>query len=141
MREKHPNHGNLRVERKDPYFNRPPSEEIECMGDRRYGGAPRAGAEGQSGRAKESFAGRGPRGYQRKDERILEDVCERLTEHSDIDASEIQVEVENGEVTLSGSVEDRWTKRAAEDTAYDVSGVREVHNRLRMRAANAEKRE
>lgn len=38
-------------------------------------------------------AGRGPKGYQRSDERIREDVCDRLTEHPAIDASEIEVEV------------------------------------------------
>ncbi len=77
-------------------------------------------------------AGRGPRGYQRGDERIREEVCERLADHPDIDASEMEVAVENGEVTLSGTVEDRWMKRMAEDTADSVSGVRDVHNHLRV---------
>jgi osmotically-inducible protein OsmY len=75
--------------------------------------------------------GRGPKGYQRSDNRILEDVCDRLT-YSDVDASEIEVRVENGEVTLSGSVNDRADKRRAEDVAEDVSGVRDVHNNIRV---------
>src|SRR5215471_11804457 len=41
--------------------------------------------------------GRGPKGYQRSDERIREDICERLTQHSAIDAGEIEVEVKNCE--------------------------------------------
>ena len=75
--------------------------------------------------------GRGPKGYQRSDNRILEDVCDRLT-YSDVDAGEIEVRVENGEVTLSGTVRDRWDKRRAEDVAEEVSGVRDVHNNIRV---------
>lgn len=75
--------------------------------------------------------GRGPKGYQRSDNRILEDVCDRLT-YSDVDAGDIEVRVESGEVTLSGFVRDRADKRRAEDVAEEVSGVREVHNNIRV---------
>jgi hypothetical protein len=71
------------------------------------------------------------RGYQRSDERIREDVCERLCEHPSIDTAQMDVRVENGEVTLEGTVDDRWEKRLAEDVAEAVPGVRDVHNRLR----------
>jgi BON domain len=77
-------------------------------------------------------AGRGPRGYQRSDERIREDVCDVLCGHGYIDASEIEVSVLNGEVTLIGVVRERPEKRMAEDAAEQVSGVREVHNQLRV---------
>jgi osmotically-inducible protein OsmY len=77
------------------------------------------------------YRGRGPKGYQRADNRILEDVCDRLT-YSDVDAENIEVRVENGEVTLSGSVRDRADKRRAEDVAEEVSGVRDVHNNIRV---------
>jgi len=77
-------------------------------------------------------AGRGPRGYQRSDERIREDVCDRLCEHGYVDASQIEVTVLNGEVTLVGVVSDRPEKRMAEDAAESVLGVREVHNQLRV---------
>jgi osmotically-inducible protein OsmY len=77
--------------------------------------------------------GRGPKGYQRSDERIKDDVCERLTEHGDIDASDIEVSVANGEVTLQGMVDSRWTKRQAADILDDISGVRDVHNQLKVR--------
>jgi BON domain len=53
------------------------------------------------------FAGRGPKGYQRADDRIREDVCERLAEDPDIDASDMEVTVKDGEVTLSGSAAGR----------------------------------
>lgn len=78
-------------------------------------------------------AGVGPRGYERSAERLRDDVCEHLTHHGWIDASEIEVSVENGEVTLTGTVENRAMKRAAEEVAESVRGVRDVHNRLTLR--------
>ena len=77
--------------------------------------------------------GRGPRGWQRDDSRIEEDVCETLTRHPLLDASHMEVRVEQGEVTLSGTVEDRDSRRLAEDVAASCRGVHDVHNRLRTR--------
>ena len=77
-------------------------------------------------------SGRGPRNYQRSDERIREDLCERFTQHSYLDPSDIDIRVQNGQVTLDGSVSDRQAKRTAEDIAEGVSGVTEVQNRLRI---------
>lgn len=77
------------------------------------------------------YTGRGPKGYQRSDSRIYEDVCDRLS-HADVDASNIEVSVKDGEVTLSGTVRHRSDKRRAEDVAEEVSGVREVHNSVRV---------
>ena len=54
----------------------------------------------------------------------------------DIDASEIAVEVANGEVTLTGTVSSRQEKRAAEDAVEQVPGVREVQNHLRVKSSN-----
>jgi hypothetical protein len=79
------------------------------------------------------FAGRGPKGYVRTDDRIREDVCDRLSWHDEVDATEISVSVSSGEVTLEGSVETRHMKRLAEDIAEDVPGVNDVHNRVRVR--------
>jgi hypothetical protein len=76
--------------------------------------------------------GKGPTGYTRSDERIREMVCDVLTDHDHIDASTIEVAVKNGEVTLSGAVEDRRTKRMAEDVIENLSGVKEVVNQLRV---------
>jgi len=78
------------------------------------------------------YAGRGPRGYQRSDERIREDVCERMSDCGELDASEIEVRVSNAEVTLQGTVRDRHDKRLAEDLVDEVAGVREVHNQIRL---------
>ncbi|HEY3429342.1 MAG TPA: BON domain-containing protein [Cyclobacteriaceae bacterium] len=97
-----------------------------------------AGNRGQSGlsnwgnRFSENFRGKGPKGYQRSDERIQEDVNDRLSDDDQLDASEIEVKVENGEVTLSGSVSERDAKRRAEDLVESVSGVKNVENRIRI---------
>jgi len=77
--------------------------------------------------------GRGPRSYRRSDDRIREDVNDRLMQHGQIDASDIDVRVQNCEVTLTGTVNSRQEKRMAEDTAEAVWGVKEVHNQLRVK--------
>jgi hypothetical protein len=78
------------------------------------------------------FAGRGPKNYRRSDQRIQEDVCDRLTQDPQVDASEILVSVREGEITLEGTVAERQMKRIAEDCAGSVAGVSQVHNRLRI---------
>lgn len=85
--------------------------------------------EGRTG----GHRGKGPKGYRRSDERITEEINERLTDHDELDAGEIQVSVQNGEVTLSGTVDHRFAKRLAEDVAEQISGVTEVHNRIRVK--------
>lgn len=59
----------------------------------------------------------GPKGYQRSDERIREDICERLMRHHHIDSSEVTVEVKDAKVVLEGTVPDRRMKHAIEDLA------------------------
>jgi osmotically-inducible protein OsmY len=76
--------------------------------------------------------GRGPKGYTRSDDRIREDVNDRLSDDPFIDASEVEVSVSSCEVTLSGTVDSREAKRRAEDIAEQVSGVRHVQNNLRV---------
>lgn len=76
--------------------------------------------------------GRGPKNYTRSDERIREDVNDRLSDDSWLDASDIEVVVKNCEVTLTGLVHTREDKRRAEDLAERVGGVRHVQNNLRV---------
>ncbi len=78
------------------------------------------------------YAGVGPKDYQRPDERIYEEVCERLTWHGRIDARNIRVNVKDGEVTLDGTVRDRMTKRMTEHVVDQVYGVKDVHNQLHI---------
>ena len=77
--------------------------------------------------------GRGPKGYRRSDDRIKDDINDRLSDDSWVDASEIEVKVENGEVTLTGTVNDRTAKRRAEDIVDGISGVSNVENRIRVK--------
>jgi hypothetical protein len=85
------------------------------------------------GEGNRGHAGRGPRGHRRSDARIFEDVCDRLTDDRHVDASDIEVEVSEGEVTLKGSVGDRGMRRRAEAIVEEVAGVRHVSNELRVR--------
>ncbi len=75
------------------------------------------------------------RGYRRSDQRIYEDVCDLLSWHPDLDASDIDVVVADGEVTLRGTVPSRWQKRLAEDLVDHVAGVVDLHSELRVAPA------
>lgn len=90
------------------------------------------GYDSQSEEHENNFRGRGPKGYQRSDERLTEAVSEAFYENDNVDASEISVKVKDGEVTLDGSVESREMKRMAEDLAESITGVKEVINHLRV---------
>lgn len=76
--------------------------------------------------------GKGPLNYRRTDERIRELVCEALAEDDQVDATQIEVSVSEGIVTLAGAVRDRPAKRMAEDVVDRVWGVRDVHNLLEI---------
>ena len=67
--------------------------------------------------------GKGPKGYRRADARILEDVCDRLTDAEDVDATHLECTVENGEVALGGTVHTPAERRRAVEIAESVSGV------------------
>jgi hypothetical protein len=113
-----------------PNFDR---EHMERFNQSSYYGGGMQGYSGGMGQYGErwSHAGRGPKGWKRSDDRIKDDINERLTDHPAIDASDIEVEVKEGEVTLRGAVDNRHAKRLAEDLVDMVPGVKEVWNELR----------
>ena len=87
--------------------------------------------------ARSPYVGRGPKDYQRSDDRVREEICDCMTDDPMLDASDISVQVSKGEVTLSGTVSSREQKRRAEDVADRISGVKDVTNQLRVsREAN-----
>src|SRR5215213_11689244 len=86
---------------------------------------------------RDQYRGKGPKGYRRSDERIKEDVNDRLSEGY-LDASELEVSVQNAEVTLTGTVNSRMDKRRAEDIAESVTGVTHVENRLRVKQSGSQ---
>lgn len=78
------------------------------------------------------FFGKGPKGWTRSDERIKEEVSEALYRNHRVDASEIEVDVKEGIVTLSGTVDSRQSKKSAEECIENLSGVIDVHNRIQI---------
>jgi osmotically-inducible protein OsmY len=79
-----------------------------------------------------SQPGTGPRFQRRSDDKIREEIWELLNNNADLDASEVEVHVEGGEVTLSGTVESRDARWLTEDLVTSVSGVREVYNQIKV---------
>lgn len=73
-----------------------------------------------------------PRHYKRSDQRIEEDVYDRLIHTWGLNASEVRVSVNGGEVTLSGSVDSRRSRREVEEIADNVIGVIDIRNELRI---------
>ncbi|QDK39719.1 hypothetical protein DOE51_08970 [Bdellovibrio sp. NC01] len=80
-----------------------------------------------------NYAGRGPKGFTRSDERIKEEINDALMRHAGIDASEIEVDVKDGVVTLTGTVPERRMKHMAEDISEKSFSVKDVTNNIRVK--------
>ena len=76
---------------------------------------------------------RGPKGYQRSDERLKEDISERLMQSEHVDSSDVTVNVIAGKITLEGNVPTRYMKHYIEDLADGCPGVQDIENRIRVR--------
>ena len=96
-----------------------------------YGSGQQSGGGGSS---QGMHRGKGPKNYQRSDERMKEMLCERLHDDPAIDASEVTVNVQGGKITLEGTVDSRHTKNAIEDIAEQL-GSQDVQNNLRVQKA------
>ena len=77
--------------------------------------------------------GKGPKNWMRSDELIREDACEALYESYVVDATDIEVQVKEGLVTLKGSVNTRFAKKEAELCVEYLRGVIDVKNELKVR--------
>lgn len=75
--------------------------------------------------------GKGPKAYTRSDDRVREDIYDRLM-HGWVNAEDVVVQVKGGEVTLTGFVDERRDKRVIEDIVEEVLGVNDVHNQLKV---------
>lgn len=73
----------------------------------------------------------------RADPEIRNDVVRALTRDVWVDASRLQVRVDEGVVYLSGTVEDATSKSAAEEDAWSIRGVTEVVNDIAVIPASA----
>ncbi len=74
-----------------------------------------------------------PRGAQRTDGQIKSEIETLLREHRHVDPRDIQVDVQEGVVTLSGSVSGPSEIRAAAGIAKNVFGIQDVKNQLTIR--------
>jgi hypothetical protein len=77
-------------------------------------------------------ANSGPRGRRKSDESLRQEIREILNADPEVEATDIEVEVEGGAVTLRGAVVDSDARLLAEELVESLVGVREVHNRLRV---------
>jgi len=68
----------------------------------------------------------------RPDDVLARELQEILTKVPELDATEIEVEVEGGAVTLRGVVDSTDARLLAEELVESVTGVREVHNNLKV---------
>ena len=75
----------------------------------------------------------GPKGYQRTDQRMREDICDQLMRTGHIDSSDVTVEVSGAKVQLEGSVPVRWMKHIIENLADACPGVQEIENRISVK--------
>jgi hypothetical protein len=66
------------------------------------------------------------------DDQIASVIRERLAEGRGIDASQVEVEVEAGVVSLRGEIATRSMRHAVVELTKRVSGVRRVHNELHV---------
>ncbi|KEF33885.1 hypothetical protein RDMS_10040 [Deinococcus sp. RL] len=124
--------GRSRSSYTDSFDNRRLSGDRDMSYSRQtYGADPQGSMDRGMGRS-ESYRGKGPKGYQRSDDRIREMVNDALEDDDYVDASDIEVQVQGGEVTLTGTVRDRQQKRRAEEVIEHLRGVRDVHNHLRV---------
>ena len=78
------------------------------------------------------YRGKGPKGYARSDERLQEDISERLMDNDAIDASGVSVQCKDGIVTLEGTVSERRMKHNIEDLVEGCHGVKDIENRIRV---------
>jgi hypothetical protein len=78
----------------------------------------------------------GPKGYKRSDERIREDICDELMTMGDIDSSDVEVSVNGGAVSLTGTVPDRSMKYRIESVADRCTGVVDITNLIKVRGTS-----
>jgi osmotically-inducible protein OsmY len=67
---------------------------------------------------------------QETDDQIKEEVLETLNHCRDFDASQIEVKVYGGEVSLEGRVQSLDEKRLAQDAIGDIAGIKSLKNNL-----------
>lgn len=80
--------------------------------------------------------GKGPKNYRRSDASILDEANEALYESYEVDATNIEVQVKDGIITLTGTAVDRHSKKEAEACVENIDGVVDVRNELKLAPAS-----
>lgn len=81
--------------------------------------------------------GKGPKGWTVADDRIHDDACEALFDDWNIDATDVEVEVSAGVLTLKGTVGSRFEKRESGRVVENIRGVCDVKNELFIKQKTA----
>lgn len=78
----------------------------------------------------DSFVDGNAKAPKKSDNVIYEEICEILMQTPQIDSTELDVIVQDGDVTLKGFVENREVRALAEEITAEISGVHTVFNQL-----------
>lgn len=70
---------------------------------------------------------------ERSDDVISQDVASRLLKLDDVNSGEIEIEVESGYLTVSGTVDNYALKQAVERELRAIEAVKDIDNNLRIR--------
>ncbi len=103
-----------------------------------YGSSQRTSSQGYGGQGNYGSGSSGPRersgpkGYERSDERIKDELVDRLMQDDSIDIKDVECDVQGGKVTLSGTVDCRHAKHTIENIADSVWGVKDITNNIRV---------
>ena len=108
-------------------------ENTEALGERAgwYGRTPARNSAPGGQRPKRT----GPKNYQRSDERLKEQIIEKLMDNSSVDIGNLECDVKDGTVTLSGTVDTRSDRYEIENVVDDVWGVKDITNNIRVKSA------
>jgi hypothetical protein len=82
------------------------------------------------------YYGLGPKNWKISDEKLREKVCEVLLHSIEVDASDMEVDVKDRIVNLSGSVASKGMRRVAEDLVGSIPGVEDVFTNLKIMNSN-----
>ena len=80
----------------------------------------------------------GPRGNRRPDEDIKAEIERLMAWQKTIDAAAIQVDVQDGVVTLSGNVSSPYEKQVARNISENVLGIQKINNLLNINRQDEE---
>ena len=85
-----------------------------------------------------NYFGKGPKGYRRSPERIIDDASERLARDFELDASGITVDLEDRVLVLKGEVGTRRDKHRAEWLLEELPGIDDIKNLITIKKSNVE---